>query len=88
MKYHYIFIALLLATNFALAQQFPDFPPNSSQPILIKTKNEKKATRKSRTSIIWIASELLEKNTDKIKVSAVIKSKEKIDATQIQLLLN
>jgi len=88
MKHYSTLIALLFFAHLTLAQQFPSLPNNSSQPIFIQTKNKQKTKSVARTNIIWIGSERVSNGSDKVKISAIIKSKKKIGAEQVQVLVN
>ncbi|MEM8526550.1 MAG: caspase family protein [Bacteroidota bacterium] len=88
MKHRLILILFLLLAQLAIAQRFPDLPSNSSQPMLIQTKKKQKKQTKAKTSIIWMASEQVQTQPDQVQVLAIIKSKEKISANNIRLLVN
>ncbi|MEN0049640.1 MAG: caspase family protein [Bacteroidota bacterium] len=88
MKHYSLLAILLFSINLTFAQQFPNLPNNSSQPMLIQTKKRQKKQQRAKTNIIWIGSEQTEAQSNRVKVRAIIKSKDKIEAERIQLLLN
>ncbi|MEM9885995.1 MAG: caspase family protein [Bacteroidota bacterium] len=83
-------LSLLIFTFFytpSMAQE-KKLPPNSSAPILVKTKRNGKKPSSTRTKIAWLSTKTLNERSDKIKLSAIIETLEELNANQISILRN